>query len=276
MLSGPLWAQWGGHPEQLILLALVEGAYLLGVGPLRERYSLSAEPVEPRQMATFTLGVVVIFVALISPIHVLSENYLFSMHMLQHMLLTVVAPPLLILGTPAWLLRPLLRPAWAFRAARAATHPVVAFAVANLVFSLWHIPALYNMTATNELVHAIEHVTMTGTAIMMWWPLASNMPELPRLSYPMQMAYLFLLSLAPTIVFAIVTFASHPIYDFYASAPRIWGLSPLADQQIGGIIMKVGGGAVFLGLLVTVFFRWYAQEERKSKIEAARREYFSE
>ncbi len=259
--------QWEGHIGSLLGLALLQGIYLLGVGPLREKYRL-AEEVRPRQVATFTAGVVVIFFALTSPIHVLGENYLFSMHMLQHVLLTLVAPPLLILGTPDWLIRPLLRPNWAFRTARYLTHPIVAFGAFSIIFSLWHIPALYNSSLTNEAVHASEHIIMITTAIMMWWPLTSNLPELPRLSYPFQLGYLFLLSVAQIIVFATLTFAPEPLYDFYVNAPRIWNLSPLVDQQIGGIIMKIGGGALFLGIFITIFFKWFNQEEAHRKADA--------
>ena len=270
-LTAGLWLQWEAHWDALAGMALLLGAYLLGVGPLRERYNL-ADSVEPRQVANFTAGMVVVFFALTSPLHILSESFLFSMHMVQHVLLTLIAPPLLVLGTPAWLLRPLLRPNWAFRGARALTHPIAAFGVFNIVFSIWHIPALYDSSLHSEAVHAAEHILMVGTAMLMWWPLTSNMPELPRLSYPMQIGYLFVLSVAQIIVFAIITFAESPIYDFYVNAPRIWGLTPLLDQQLGGIIMKVGSGIYFLTLLIIVFFKWFNQEEEERRLEAA--EYY--
>ncbi len=266
-IAGSLWLQWNAHWDAMLGLALLLGAYMLGVGPLRERYKL-ADYVDTRQMATFTAGVVVIFFALTSPLHVLSERFLFSMHMVQHVLLTLIAPPLLVLGTPAWLLRPLLRPNWAFRTARVATHPLVGFAAFNIIFSIWHIPALYNSSLHSELVHAVEHISMVGTAMLMWWPLTSNMPELPRVDYPFQMGYLFLMSVAQIIVFAIITFAEEPIYEFYVNAPRLWHLPPLLDQQIGGIIMKVGSGVYFLTLLIIVFFKWFNEEERIRKLDA--------
>ncbi|MCH8868938.1 MAG: cytochrome c oxidase assembly protein [Chloroflexi bacterium] len=266
-LAGSLWFQWEGHAGSLLGIALLQGLYLLGVGPLRERYGLS-DSIEPRQIATFTAGVVVIFFALTSPIHVLAENFLFSMHMLQHVLLTLVAPPLLILGTPDWLLRPLLRPNWAFRTARIATNPLVTFAAFNMVFALWHFPALYDTSLTIEWMHAFEHALMISTAVLVWWPITSMMPELPRLNYPLQMGYLFAMSVAQIIVFGIITFARHPIYDFYINAPRVWGISPLADQQIGAMIMKVGGGVLFLSIIIYIFFKWYNSEEALRKADA--------
>ena len=266
-IAGSLWLQWEAHWDAMAGLALLLGVYLYGMGPLRERYKL-AEYAEPRQIATFCAGVVVIFFALASPLHILSERFLFSMHMSQHVLLTLIAPPLLILGTPDWLIRPLLRPNWAFRIARVLTHPVTAFAAFNVVFSIWHIPALYNSSLHSELVHAVEHIMMVSTAILMWWPLASNLPELPRLDYPFQMGYLFILSIAQIIVFAIITFAEEPIYEFYVQAPRIWNLSPLLDQQLGGIIMKVGSGIYFVALMIIIFFKWFNQEEAIRKLDS--------
>ncbi len=265
-----VWTHWHGHPDALIGLALLQGAYLLGVGPLRERYRLS-DSVEPRQIATFTAGVFVIFIALLSPIHVLSDNYLFSVHMTQHVLLTLVAPPLLILGMPDWLIRPLLRPNLVFRGARLATHPIIAFALFNVIFSIWHIPSLYATSVGNHWVHVGEHLLFMATAVLMWWPIGSMMPELPRLAYPLQLIYLFALSVAQIIVFAIITFAEEPLYEFYVNAPRVLNISPLLDQQLGAIIMKVGGGMLFLTLLIIVFFRWFNQEEELNRIEAARR-----
>ena len=134
---------WRGRPEpgSVVLLVAIEGAYLLGVGPLRERNNW-ADDVDPRQVATFTLGILILFLALVSPIDVVSDNYLFSVHMLQHVLLTLVAPPLMVRGLPDWLIRPLLRPNWSFRTARALTHPIGAFLSFNIIFSLWHFPAL--------------------------------------------------------------------------------------------------------------------------------------
>ena len=269
-----LLTAWQAEPGSVILLVAIEGLYLLGVGPLRERNNW-ADDVEPRQVATFTLGVLVLFLALVSPIDAASDNYLFSAHMLQHVLLTLIAPPLMVLGTPDWLIRPLLRPNWSFRCARAATHPIGAFLVFNIVFSLWHVPALYNLSLQNGVVHVLEHAMMIATAMVMWWPLTSTMPELPRVSYPMRMMYLFGLSVAQIIVFGALTFAGEPLYRFYAEAPRITAMSVLTDQQVGAIIMKVGGGMLFMTLLIVTFYRWYGESERERKANRAqrRREY---
>ena len=266
---GSVWTHWHGHPDAILGLALVQGAYLLCVGPVRERYGLS-DDVDARQVANFTAGIVVILFALVSPIHVLGDSYLFSAHMLQHVLLTLVAPPLLLMGLPEWLIRPLLRPNWSFRSARLATHPVVAFAIFNIVFSIWHVPSLYGTSVNHHSVHIAEHLLFIGSALLMWWPIVSVMPELPRLPHPMQIGYLFLLSVAQIIVFASITFAKQPLYEFYVDAPRITSLSPVVDQQIGAIIMKIGSGVLFLTLMIIIFFRWFSEEERRNEANRPR------
>ena len=126
-------------------------------------------------------------------------------------------------------------------------------------------------------MHFVEHLLMVGTGVLVWWPLTSPMPELPRMAPPVAMLYLFGLSLGQIIVFGALVFSTEPLYDFYVNAPRISAITPLADQQIGAIIMKIGGGMLFLGLLVVTFFRWYGEEERKrlADSEKRRRQYQS-
>lgn len=261
-MNSSIWMHWHGHPDALIGLFALEVLYLLAIGPLRERYKL-AKDIDPKKLAMFTLGVLVILVSLVSPIHELSDTYLFSIHMVQHVLLTLVAPPLLIMGTPGWLIRPLLRPKPVLRMAKVLVHPIVAFALFNVVFAMWHLPVLYNLAVTIHAVHVFQHLLLIVLAVLMWWPLLSPVPELRRLSEPEQMLYLFVLSVGSIIIFAPLVFATSPVYDFYEQAPRLWNLSPLADQQIGAIIMKVGGGLLFLTLLILAFLRWFNREEAK-------------
>tara|TARA_B100000029_G_C16852550_1_gene696108 strand:- start:159 stop:482 length:324 start_codon:yes stop_codon:yes gene_type:complete len=101
----------------------------------------------------------------------------------------------------------------------------------------------------------------------MWWPLLSKMKELPRLSYPLQMVYLFVMSLSQIVVFGTITFSPEPLYEWYVNAPQIWSHSPLRDQQIGAVIMKVGGGMLFITLMIVAFFRWYNSENNRHDSE---------
>ena len=136
---------WQWEPSVLIGLALLAGGYLAGVGPLRGRFAESA-PVPRWRSRLFLVGVLILFIALVSPLDTLADSYLLSMHMVQHLLITLIVPPLLLAGTPGWLLRPLLRPRYALSIGRAITNPVFAFLVFNMTFAAWHVPALYELT----------------------------------------------------------------------------------------------------------------------------------
>ena len=255
------WWEWHFHPDVILGVLLLEGLYLLGVGSLRRRFGW-APAVESRHVALFSLGVLVLFVALTSPIHHLGDNFLFSAHMIQHLLLILVVPPLLLLGTPEWLLRPLVHLPQVLAAGRFLTHPVIAFIIFSFVLSVWHFPALYDLTLHNHVAHISEHLLFISASVIMWWPVLSPTPELPRASYPIQMLYLFFLSLPPGFIGAAITFSQEVLYEWYGTVPRLWGISALADQQIGGLIMKIPGALTFLGALTVVFFVWFNREER--------------
>ena len=258
------WTAWHGHPSVITGLMVLAGGYLVGVGPLRRRFGW-AQGVSSGQVATFLTGVLVLFIALISPLHELGDNYLFSAHMTQHLLLTLVVPPLLLLGTPPWLLRPLLRPPRVMRVARFLTLPVMAFVLFNVVFVLWHVPALYDLALRERDIHILEHLTFLVAGVILWWPVLSLLPELPRAPYIVQMVYLFLQPTIPAILGAIITFSDGVLYTWYAEAPRIWDISAHTDQQVGGIVMWIPGGLAFLLTMAVVFLVWANKEESETR-----------
>ncbi|MCE2464069.1 MAG: cytochrome c oxidase assembly protein [Dehalococcoidia bacterium] len=258
------WTAWHGHPSVVIGLLALTCAYLLGVGPLRQRYGW-ADRVEASQVTIFLTGILILFIALLSPIHELGDNYLFSAHMVQHLLLISVVCPLLLLGTPAWLLRPMLRHPRAMGVARTLTLPVVAFVLFNLVFAFWHLPVLYDLALRQQGIHILEHLMFLGAGLIMWWPVLSPLPELPRSPYLVQMLYLFLQPTVPSILGAIITFSEGTLYEWYAEAPRIWGISAHADQQIGGLIMWIPGGLAFLLTMMVIFLIWASKEEPQAQ-----------
>ena len=144
-------------------------------------------------------------------------------------------------------------------------HPISAVVIFNVIFSIWHIPILYGLSVTHHSVHIFEHMLFMIASFVMWWPLCSNSATVPRLSYPLQIIYLFVMSLAQIIVFGIVTFAPEPIYNHYLDTPKLFGVSALIDQQLGGIIMKVGSGFLFLSLIITAFLRWFSEGSKNDK-----------
>ncbi len=252
---------WNWAPSIWIGIGLFVGAYLCAVGPLRRRFR-SSEPVTRAQVIWFLAGAAVIFLALASPLDDLGDEFLFSAHMVQHLLLALIAPLFLLLGTPGWLLRPLLRYPLVARTARVLTAPLAGFAAFNAVFLIWHLPVLYEATLHNESIHIFEHLLFMATGVLNWWPIVSPMPELPRLSLPAQLLYLFLDGLPMTILGALVVFAPTVLYPTYAAAPRLADLGALADQQIAGLVMWMQGGMIYLVALGVVFFDWLAREER--------------
>jgi putative membrane protein len=223
-----------------------------------------ATPPTVGQRISFFTGLAVIFLSLNGPLHDLSDSYLFSAHMVQHLVLTLVVPPLLIAGTPASLFRQALRSPTVARVARAISRPLVCYAIFNVVLAVWHLPLLYNLAVAYHPVHIAQHLMFLIAATLMWWPLMSPLPELPRLPYPMQMLYCFLMTIPMSIVAIFITYADEVLFSGYASAPRVWGISPMQDQLFGGLIMWVPGGLFFAGVMAVVFFRWAARDSDTS------------
>jgi putative membrane protein len=250
------WLAWSVHPSTVIGLAVLAAIYLW-----RARYALPENPVSGLRKLSFFASLFVIFGSLNGPIHDLSDYYLFSAHMVQHLLLTMAMPPLMIAGVPGWMLRPLLRNSVLGAIARRITRPFACFVIFNLVIAIWHVPAFYNAAMANHNIHIIEHLMFMSAAVLMWWPLMSQLPELPRLAYPGQMLYCFLMTLPMSIVAIYITLADQVLYPAYAAAPRIVALSPLEDQVLGGLIMWVPGGVIFVVIMSVVFFKWAARGE---------------
>src|SRR5579863_6327697 len=209
--------QWNWQPSITLGTIAIIGLYLYGVGPLRVKYQL-ADTVEIWQVVSFILGVNIIFLSLFSALDTLGDDYLFSAHMVQHLLLTMVGPPLMVLGTPGWLVKPVLRNPHIFKVAKFLTYPAVAFFLYNADFWLWHAPTLYDATLYNQNLHILEHLTFMIFAVIYWWPVLSNSEELPRLSIGGQILYMFLSGMPMVALGAGLTFAS-PLYTPYIQAP---------------------------------------------------------
>jgi len=214
--------------------------------------------------ARFMAALLVLLVALNGPLHDLSDYYLFSGHMVQHLLLTLVVPPLLLTGTPPWMADALVRPLGRARPLgalmRAATRPVPALALYAVALIGWHLPGPYNAALEHHRLHILEHLLLIVTALVAWWPVLSPSARLPRLHYGAQILYLFAFGMPMTVVAAMITGAEHTLYPFYAAAPRLFELTPLADQRLGGLIMWVPAGLIPLLAFTVVFFRWASAE----------------
>jgi putative membrane protein len=221
-----------------------------------------ARPTSPFQMTAFLFGVATLEIAADWPMHDLSERSLYSIHMVQHLMFSMIAPPLLLLGVPAWMARSILRADRVRRLAYRATRPLLALIVFNAVVVITHWPALVDVTLRNEPAHFAAHFVLFTTAMLVWMPVVSPLPEFPRLPPLARCGFLFLQSIIPTVPASFLTFATHPIYKFYGHVPRLWGLGATEDQRIAGLIMKLGGGFFLWTVIAVVFFKWYADEER--------------
>lgn len=226
-------------------------------GANRDRASAPTPP-RPRDPAIplFLAGLALLFLSLNGPLHDLSDTYLFSAHMVQHLLLTLVVVPLLIIGTPEWLLRPALASPLVARTARVLTRPAVAYALFNVTMFAWHLPPLYNLAMADHRVHIVQHLFFLVTATLVWWPLLSPLPELPRLSHAMRLLYIVLLMIPMNVIGLVITYADEVLYPAYEVAPRILSLSPLEDQLVGGLIMWIPGTFILIGVATVTFFRW--------------------
>lgn len=258
--AAPLvWSGFTVHWSTVIGCAALAGLY-----EWRSRAAVSDPALGPAptaaQRARFVAGLVILLLSLNGPLHDLSDTFLFSAHMVQHLVLTLVVPPLLISGTPASLFRQALRSPAVARVARVVSRPTVCFATFNVVIAAWHFPIMYNYALAHHPVHIAQHLMFLVAAVLMWWPLLSPVPELPRLSYPMQMLYCFLMTIPMSLVAIYIALADSLLYPAYASAPRIWQISPMQDQLIGGLVMWIPGGLFFAGVMAVVFFKWSAAD----------------
>ena len=257
---------WHLHPSVALGVLLLWGVYVLGIGPWRRKYGWS-ETVNRKQVRLFGTGLVLLVFTLQGPLHELSDRYLFSAHMVQHLMLTLVIPPLLLWGTPDWLLRPLTRIPAVNAVVSVLTRPAVAFLLANGALIVWHVPVMYDLALRVHGIHIVQHLMYLATATLAWWPIMGMLPEWPRLTSPMQMTYLFLSTLPTGVIGSILSLSDRLIYKGYAETPKLWGLTPVSDQVLGGLLMWVGGSTLYLGAITAIFFAWFYREERESAAE---------
>lgn len=260
------WTTWGGDTIVLVGLIYLQVLYLVGVGPVRKRFKL-APKFPTRQAVIFTSAVVLLFLSLQSPLHTLGDGYLFSAHMVQHLMLTLVCAPMLLIGTPSWLVRPLLRVRPAAAVLKMVTNWLPAFLVYNFILVFSHLPALYDFALRNETAHSIQHMAYLGTAILVWWSICGPLPELNRLPPPGQMLLLFGSTLPAFATGAMLAYSVDAVYPTYVAAPRVFDwLSPVEDQRLGGLIMWIIGSLYYLIIMGVVFFSWFNREEEKTHL----------
>lgn len=250
--------RWQPHPEVWLLVGGVAGLATFALMVVGPKVVEPGTPVVRRgQLACLVAGVLLLWLASDWPMHDIAEEYLFSVHMVQHMLLVYMVPPLLLLATPEWLARLVLGHGRVRTAFATLTRPVVAAVLFNGLQLLTHWTGVVNASVSNALLHYLIHTALVVTAFLLWTPVCGPLPEL-RISYPGQMVYLFITSIIPTVPAGWLTFAEGAVYSAYDIPARLGGISVTSDQQAAGLIMKVVAGGFLWMVITTRFFQWAA------------------
>jgi putative membrane protein len=278
--GGPLepdevWSAWNWDPLILLSILIPAWLYLHGVRSLWEKAG-PGRGVSLRHILAFIVGLLALFAALISPIDALAVT-LFSAHMVQHLLLIMVAAPLLVLGVPpaaqAWAIpspwrvglgrwwhrQIILRRAW-----QAFTNPALVWMLHALAVTIWHIPLFYQAALVNEFVHFLEHASFFFTALLFWMVVFKSGAR-GQMNYGLSMLYVFTMMMYQGVLGALITFSRSPWYPLYEESVASWGMTLLEDQQLAGAIMWVPGNFVYLLVFIWLLWQWFESMERKQR-----------
>ncbi|RAL22585.1 cytochrome c oxidase assembly protein [Thermoflavimicrobium daqui] len=240
--------------------------YLLVTGPLRHRFP-ETEPVSGKTKFFFLTGLIVYYFSAGSPLNLLAHE-LFSMHMLQMSLQYIVLPPLLLLGIPAWMLRPLIKIHWIRAIGKFFTRPLVILFVFNGLLSLYHFPYIFDLIMSSQVLHIVSHTILLFTALCMWWPVVCPVPELDRMKPLLKLGFLVANGVLLTPACALIMFADTVLFDYYASASKYVSVISLRDdEQLGGIIMKIIQEVVYITAIGFVFVQWLRIQRAQDKKE---------
>jgi len=279
--------QWFADPAVLAPLALIAWIYVRrfrqvrreagerGRGTRSRGRASGVRGAGPLQALAFAGGMVALLAALVSPVDGLGSDYLFSAHMVQHVLLGDIAPLLLLLSLSRVIMRPATRRlARVERALGPLASPWTAIVIWLGVMYLWHIPALYDAAAEHPLLHAIEHLSFFAAGVALWWPLIQPVPMRNGLTGLQPLAYIALAKGGLAALGLLLTWSSTAHYPWYEGTPRIWGLSAVEDQNVAGVIMMAEQSLTLVLVMVWVFVRLLTQSEqdelRRERLEEAR------
>lgn len=253
-----MWAmenpwRFQSHIEVWLLITFLTASYVYVVRVLGPKAVAPGESVvTKRQVLCFVAGITTLWVGSDWPMHDIAEEYLYSVHMFQHMALTYFMPPLVVLATPEWFVRILVGKGRALRALNFMVHPVRAAFLFNVIIMVSHVPAVVNRSVSNGPLHYSVHFLLVTTSILMWLPVCGPLKEY-HISPMGKMIYLFLNSVVATVPAGWLTFAEGTVYKHYNTPVRVWGVSVSNDQQMAGAIMKLGG-SIFLWTIIGVMF----------------------
>jgi len=257
--------RWHPHPEVWVLVLSLIGLYVYAVRKIGPKVVPAGQPViTTRQKWAFVGAITLLELAADWPMHDIGEEYLFSVHMCQHLILTLVMAPLFLIATPRWLADLILGAGRTRRVVRWFVAPVAAGVIYNSMVLFTHWPPVVNNAVRYGGLHFGLHILVVLCALAMWTPICGPIEEW-RISLPAQMVYLFMMSVIPTMPGAWLTFATHPVYSVYNTPFRAFNVGVIDDQQMAGLIMKLGGGSYFWIIITAMFFTWAARHESAQK-----------
>ncbi|HEX2125476.1 MAG TPA: cytochrome c oxidase assembly protein [Thermoleophilaceae bacterium] len=270
--AGHPHVEWLSDPAVLAPLALMAGIYVWRFRQARR--DAGGRGAGPLQAAAFAGAMIALLAALVSPIDGLGEDYLFSAHMVQHVLLGDIAPLLLLLALSRVIMRPATRRLTGIeRALGPLASPVAAIALWLGLMYLWHVPALYDAAVEHAPVHLLEHVSFFAAGIALWWPLIQPVPMRRRLTGLQPLAYIGAAKAGLAALGLYLAWSTTVLYPYYEQTPRIWGLSPIEDQNVGGVIMMVEQSLTLVMVMVVLFVgmlgRSEEEQRRKERLEQA-------
>ncbi len=270
-----IWLAWNSNPTPSLALFLAAYLYINGLN----KWPQPSHPVALWQKCCFFAGLFAIFLALQSPIDPLAEHQL-SIHQVQHLLLRMIGPLLVLTGAPLtpmlrglplWMrqgfVRPVVRSRWGKQTYRILTNPIVTTVVFLGTLYLWQVPYLHNMAVRNDFVHECMHVSMLVSGFLFWWVVIDPKPHRSRLHHGLRVLYLGLIVIPNTLLGAGITFNSNLIYEAYYDYPQPFGMAPLTDQQLGGLLLWVVGDMMSILAAGVVMVMWYQKERAEHERE---------
>jgi putative membrane protein len=262
--AGHPYIEWLSDPAVLAPLALGAGIYVWRF--VQARREAGARGAGPLQAAAFASSMVALLAALVSPIDGLGEHYLFSAHMVQHVLLGDIAPLLLLLALSRVIMRPATRRLTRIeRGLGPFASPITGIALWLALMYVWHIPALYDAAIEHAGVHLLEHLSFFVAGVALWWPLIQPVPMRRRLTGLQPLGYIGAAKAGLAALGLYLAWSTTVLYPYYEGTPRIWGLSPIEDQNVGGVIMMVEQSFTLVVVMVALFVRMLVQSEEEQR-----------
>jgi cytochrome c oxidase assembly factor CtaG len=253
---------WHLEPTVIAATFIALSFYLYGVTMIQGAYV-------PWRAAGFCAGVLVFFTALVSPLDTGADRLL-SLHMLQHVLLATIGPPLLLLGLTPALLAPIFRNKRVLQASHLATHPVFAGSLLIVNMWFWHIPPVYSAALDSLGLHITMHIAFMVTGLLFWWPVVQPLPAIGRYGEGARLLYLFATGMPMALLAMLLLASGGVIYEHYETVQPLWGIDPKQDQQVAGLIMGALGEAASLVAVTLLFFRFLDRDEAEAAARPVR------